>query len=456
MTAFSFATAQQKLSKLGQEHLLKFWGELSKQQQERLLQQIERLDPATLEALCIEFHKTIDTFSYSLEPVQDYFERGDPLDISYGKQLLEKGLCGCILVAGGQGTRLKFDGPKGMYPVSLIRKKTLFQLFAEKTVAAGKQVGCRLPLAVMTSPANRAETVNYFAEHSNFGLHDDQLYFFSQGMLPLFDEHENLFLSSIDSVAEGADGNGSSLHHFVSSGLWDVWQTRGVEYVNYVLVDNPLADPFDANLFGFHARQNNQITVKACRRKDLSEKVGMPVKNRGHLEVIEYSEMPEEERLSVNADGIAKYPIANLSLFCFSMDPLKSLAERYQEMPLHKAHKAVKFIDDEGRPVEPKRPNSWKFERFIFDVLPFAQNVQILLFPRQECFSPLKNAEGEGSPARLAEALQACDRAVFEHMTGNPPLQRPFELSQEFYYPTASHLKKWRGASLPPEGYIEV
>lgn len=263
--------------------------------------------------------------------------------------------------------------------------------------------------------------------------------------MPFLNEEGNLFLDEIDQIAQGPDGNGSSLFHFVHSGIWNGWQSQGVRYLNYILIDNPLADPFDAALIGFHASQGNAITTKCCLRADAYEKVGVLATIGGRVHVVEYTEMPESERCATNSDGRLKYPCANLSLFCFTMEQVKYLA--HNEMPLHLAYKSF------GKTKEQK---AWKFEKFIFDLLPMCDNVKALLYPRERCFAPLKNAEGPDSLAAVQKALQHSDRLVFETITGIKPPETQFELSQDFYYPTQDLLKKWKGRPLPSKSYVEA
>lgn len=287
-----------------------------------------------------------------LQPCLDYAESGNLEDYRLGKQRISEGKVGCMIVAGGQGTRLGFEGPKGMFPIN---NKSLFQIFAEKTVAAGRD----LPLAIMTSPLNDEITKEFFAKNNFFGMKQDQLYFFTQKMLPFLDTDGNMLSES------GPDGNGNSLRYFCESGIWQKWKSMGVEQINFILVDNPLADPFDAELAGYHYRTNADATLKCVLRKNPEEKVGVIAKMGDKIAVIEYSELSVEEA--------KKYPLANISLFCFSMDFIQKCASH--PLPYHAAFKS----------------NVWKRETFIFDNLKIATNVNLLLYPRSECFAPLKD-----------------------------------------------------------------
>ena len=436
---FTFSQAISKLSSIGQQPLLVHWNRLSSEQQKGLLNQIARLDIDQFNYCQLLLKQKPPSPSDEIEPIQDISYSGNTADIKKGKQLLSDGLCGTVILAGGQGTRLKFNGPKGLYPITPIKHKSLFQLFSEKTLAASKQAGRPLSAAFMTSPLNHRTTLDFFEKNSFFGLHSEQISFFSQEMLPLLDQEGHLFLDENHQMAEGPDGNGSFFYHFVHSGLWNKWHEKGIRYLNIILIDNPLADPFDAELIGFHARQGCDVTVKCCIRENPDEKVGVLAQKNKRLHVVEYTEMSREEQTAREADGTLKYRCANLSLFCFGMDSILYLSKKYKEMPLHLAHKN----------------NVWKFEKFIFDVLPMSEQVKAIAYPRERCFAPLKNYQGPDSLASVQKAMQLEDRRIFEEIAGIKPPDHLFELSQDFYYPTPSLLQVWKGRPLPAESYIE-
>lgn len=446
-------TAFEKLRSIGQQHLLEYFDRISDSQQELLLAQIEGLNIPHLRIQQQMLMRSPHAPYRFLDPFRDFDNIDSSENIDLGKRLISEGKVGCLIVAGGQGTRLRFNGPKGMFPVTVIKEKSLFQLFAEKVLAAGNQANRLLPLAVMTSPQNHEQTIHLFKEHQYFGLSEGQVRFFCQEMLPLLDHDGKMFLDTPWHIAMGPNGNGSSLRHFVDSGIWEEWYQQGVRYLNYVLIDNPLADPFDAELFGYQHKQGADVVVKCTPRRDSQEKVGILIKHEDKVKVIEYSELPEEERTGTLEDGSLKHVCANLSLFSFSMDFVKTAAKT--QIPLHVAHKAVKTLTAEGSTIQAKEPNAWKFEEFIFDILPLALKVKALLYPREECFAPLKNAEGDASLSTVHAALQARDRQQFQKISEAEPPDRPFELSQQFYYPTPELLEKWKGMTLPKEEYIQ-
>lgn len=441
-----------KLSSIDQVHLLAYWEALSSQQQKYLATQILNLDIDTYLTQKYMLEPSESKPAPSIGPLGEYAHISG--DVALGQKLLAQKKCGCLLIAGGQGTRLSYDGPKGMFPVSVIKHKTLFQLFAEKTLAAGKQAGCLLPLAIMTSPLNHNRIVAHFEANSYFGLHPSQISFYRQNTLPFLNDKGDLFLEEKFSLAQGPDGNGSALKSFVDAGLWNSWHQLGIEQVHFVLIDNPLADPFDAELLGFHVAQKADVTLKCAQRLDPEEKVGLVVEQEGHIAVIEYSEISQKESQARRPDGTLKYACANLSLFGMSMDFIRHAAyENFPYLPLHKAYKAVKYLDETGRSRISEKPQAWKFERFIFDVLPFANAVKVLVYPREMCFAPLKNATGPDSLETVQAALQHLDKITYEKITGQAAPAQPFELSQDFHYPTPELLQKWHGRPAPSQGH---
>lgn len=447
-----YFAAFEKLKTIGQQHLLSHWELLTSREKTQLLAQIDSLN---VRAFFLQ--REILTNPHSshkvLQPLTDYAKSGNLKDREEGLHLIAEGKVSCLLMAGGQGTRLGIEGPKGMCPVSVIKHKTLFQLFAEKVIAAGKQADRLLPLAIMTSPLNHQITFDFFLKHHFFGLKPEQLFLFSQSMLPFLNQEGQLFLEERCRIAQGPDGNGYALKHFVDSGIWKKWNDQGVRYVNYILVDNPLADPYDAELIGFHHRKQADITVKGTTRRHMQEKVGLLTKKNDKLQVIEYTELPEQERAALSEDGTFKHRCANISLFCFSMDFIDEAAKRQRDMPLHSALKTAKASDSAAAI---HKVAAWKFETFIFDILSFAKKISVILYPREDCFAPLKNLAGDDTIADVKHALQDYDAKVFVQIFGRDPPQYPFELAQEYHYPTSELLRHVRNLPTPKGSYIEI
>lgn len=341
-----------------------------------------------------------------IAPFTEFSHAGNGYDEESGRHALKKGLVGCLMVAGGQGSRLGFDGPKGMFPITEGTKKSLFQLFAEQVVDASLKAHTPLRAAIMTSEQNHEQTVAFFTENHHFGLKIDQVSFFMQGSLPLLDEKGDVIVDLSGEVLKAPDGNGGALHAFYTSGIWQKWYAEGIRYLNFIPVDNPLADPFDPELIGYQIRCKSDVVMKCIERTDPQENVGLIVKEQGKTTVVEYSEISDKCRLSRNDDGTLLYLCANISLFEFTMDFIAYLEKSKWKLPLHKAFKAVKSIAIH-KDILKGPPFAWKFETFIFDVLPAAAKVDVLMCKREMCFAPLKNASGQDSIKTVREAIKS-------------------------------------------------
>lgn len=449
--------AKQKLMRLGQSKLLEHPS--IARDSKKLSVQIENID----EELFFAQQNQIQIKQYDQhlhEPFENFIRSETIVNPHLGLQLMQKGQVGCIIMAGGQGSRLRFNGPKGCFPISIIKQKSLFQIFAEKVYAASKMAGVSIPLAIMTSPTNNLAIHSFFVGNNFFGLDPDQIAFFEQNELPLLDLSGDLFLETADSLACGPNGNGRTLHHFYYSKIWQKWQQQGVSTVSLIPIDNPLADPFDQKLFHFHLNEKNAITLKATHRTDPFEKVGVFVMIEKKIHVIEYTELSTDEKIACDAKGNLKFGCANLSLFCFDMQFIENLVINSARLPLHHAKKSALMLNDSGKSFLPEELNAWKFEEYIFDLLPLAQKVKAIVYPREDIFAPLKNFKGTDSIETVQLALQNSDIQTFCRVSGVTQAavesSKPFELSQSFYYPTEEFLQKWTKKQLPKAaGYIE-
>ncbi len=449
---FTFAEAYAFLTEIGQQHLLEGFAALTHSEQSHLLTQITHLDSSLIKRMqaCL---KQESLQQEPFEPFYAFEKKGSLEDQEQGLTAISKGKCASLIVAGGQGSRLRFEGPKGCFPVSPIKKKSLFQLVIERVSAASKQADYPLECAIMTSPMNHASTACFFDQQGFYSLPPERVHFFFQDIWPLLDFEGKLFFDKPGSIAWGPNGNGGAFYHLLHSGILEKWKKKGVECVFFSPIDNALAFPFDAELVGFHLKHGNEITIKTTFRKDPQENVGILVKRGNSCQVIEYSEFPAEEKGKMNG-GALLHPLANLSLFCFSLSFLEKALEK--KLPLHAAKKAAK-VWKKGTESFPMEPNAWKFEEFIFDLLPLASRVKALVYPREECYAPLKNLKGKDSIETVQEALLAADQRTFQRISGTDlPKDAVFELAQDFYYPTKAIVERWKGNPLPLQDYIEA
>ena len=340
-----------------------------------------------------------------------YSEAGNPDDIALGRALISAGKVGCIVLAGGDGSRLGWAGPKGSFPISLVKQKTLFQLLLERIEAASNHFEEELKVAAMTSPLNH--------EVSEKAL-GHRVELFTQNVLPILGQDQAPL------EEERPNGNGEVLKRFYHSGIYQKWKKAGVELVTVVLIDNPLAEPFDPNQIGIHYKNRAEVTLKAVKKKSPDENVGVIGKKEGRICVVEYSENPPPE-----------WNLANISLFSFSMEFIAKVKE--VELPVHNVKK---FIDT--KPV-------FKQETFIFDLLPHSEKTEVIVYPRTQTFAPLKDRKDVGP---VQKALFERDKKVFTELTGQEPGESIFELDAQFHFPTDAIRQKWRGVPLPPSSYI--
>ncbi len=397
----------------GQGHLFAWWPELHEAERACLLEQADSIDFSLLETLVenLVLHPEKEEAT-ELQPAPiipiprtDAEEKARELAREHGEALLREGKVAALLVAGGQGTRLGFDGPKGAFPIGPVSKKSLFAFFAEKIRAAERRYGPTLPWYIMTSPANDVETREFFERNGFFCLAPDQVHFFVQGTLPAVDRNGKILLASKHEIARSPDGHGGTLRALERSGTLDEMEASGIQEIAYFQVDNVLVKVPDPVFLGYHATAGAEMSSKVVRKAYPEEKVGVIGMRKGRVAVIEYSDLSQEEMLARGPDGELKYWAGSIAIHMIQVAFVKRLRDEGTRLPFHRADKKVPFVGEAGRQVDPDRPNGIKFESFIFDALPYANNPVTLEVRREKEFSPLKNATGASSPETAQRAL---------------------------------------------------
>ncbi len=403
------------LKKHNQGHLLRFRGQLDQSAGKILISQINSLDMPKIELWADKYIKN----EYN-EPLPDKFKAADyypanPQDgktkdkfskaKQLGQELISSGKVGAFVVAGGQGTRLGFDGPKGNYPVSPIKNKTLFQIFAETIKEVSKKYNTTCPWYIMTSPLNDAATKQIFEQNDYFGLKKANVFIFQQGTNPNFDFQGRILLADKGKIACSPDGHGGSLKALYQSRAVKNMRDRGIEYLSYWQVDNPLINIFDPLFIGLHALDNCQMSSKTLIKNSPFEKVGNFCLVDGKINIIEYSDLPDELAKQTNADGSLAFKLGSIAIHIISTDFIESINSEGFSLPLHKAIKKIPYIDEQGNLIKPTEPNGIKLESFIFDAVPMASNSMILETIRAHEFGPVKNATGVDS-AETSRLLQ--------------------------------------------------
>jgi UDP-N-acetylglucosamine/UDP-N-acetylgalactosamine diphosphorylase len=409
----------ERLHRHGQSHLLRWWGELDDNQRARLAAEVASIDFEQLDRLVGELvHAGDASPAPGTEP--------QPIDVvrlpqtdgervvwrrysGIGADALAAGEVGVVLVAGGSGTRLGFEGPKGTFPIGPVSSASLFQIHAEKIVALGRRFGRAIPLYIMTSPENHEATSAFFESHGCFEL--EHVRFFVQGQVPAVDcATGKVLLVSKDKVALAPDGHGGTLAALAAPGpgatpsCLDEMRARGIRTLFYFQVDNPLVRIVDPSFVGLHREADAEISFKVVEKLSPEEKLGVLVKIDDRPHVIEYSDLTPELAARRVPEGPLELWAGNVAVHLFERAFVERLVAEHR-LPFHRALKKVPFMDEHGLSVSPAEPNAVKFEQFIFDSLPLAERFTAVETDRAGEFEPLKNAVGQDSPATVHQRM---------------------------------------------------
>ncbi len=407
-----------------QDHIFRYWDELDPTQRNNLLTQLEEVDfdlLTTLNSDLIHGSKK-NGLAGNLEPAefiklpktQDEEVRFEKAKTA-GEEALRAGRVAAFLVAGGQGSRLGFDGAKGKFPISPVKNKTLFQLHAEKILASSKKYGVTIPWYIMTSLLNHAETETFFKENDFFGLNSSDVVFFTQAMIPALDPDGKLVMDARDNIFRNPNGHGGSLAALKTSGALDDMKRRGIDLISYFQVDNVLIKICDPVFIGFHVLQEAEMSAKIVVKTDPAEKVGVVGFMDGELGVIEYSDLSEADETARNGDGSLKFQAGSIAIHIFNAEFVERETDGGLNLPWHLAHKKIPYLNENGELVNPESPNAYKFETFVFDALGHAKSTVILEVDRREEFSPVKNAEGSDSPDTARKDMVAQYKRWLQH-----------------------------------------
>jgi UDP-N-acetylglucosamine/UDP-N-acetylgalactosamine diphosphorylase len=404
---------RERLRQYGQEHVLRWWDRLNDRERQELLDQLRAIDLEQLQQLYARRDtRFVAPGGERIKPVPVVQpDPGDHTARRRGEEALERGEVAALVVAGGQGTRLGFDHPKGMFAIGPVSGKSLFQILAEKVLALSRRYGKSIPFLVMTSPATDAETRAFFETHHHFGLPADTVFFFCQGTMPALDQATGrLLLEAPGRLFTSPNGHGGTLLGLADSGLLDRLQRQGIRQVFYFQVDNPLVKIADPLFLGYHIAADAEASSKIVPKEGPTDKVGNLVMVDGRCTIIEYSDLPEDLARQTEEQGRLRIWAGSPAIHIFSVDFLSRLTDTRRPMgrrqfPYHVARKKVPYLDDQGNLVQPAQENALKFELFIFDVLPMAERWTVVETSRREEFVPVKNATGPDSPATVRQAI---------------------------------------------------
>lgn len=398
----NYNKAMEKLEKYGQEHVLKYYDELPDEQRNTLIEQIDRTD-FTVIGQAAETGKrgiiapikamTIPEIAMGRER----FER-------IGMEAVKAGKLGAVLLAGGMGTRLGSDAPKGMYDIGISKPVYIFQRLIENLMKVVEKAGNYIQLFVMTSEKNHDATVGFFKEHDYFGYDKDYIAFFKQDMAPAADFDGKVYMEAKDSIATSPNGNGGWFLSMKKSGLLELVEKRGIEWLNVFAVDNVLQSIADPVFAGAVLEGGYSVGSKVIRKVNPQEKVGVMCTEDGRPSIVEYIELTEDMLTQRDENGEYAYNFGVILNYLFKVDKLVNLLER--KLPYHKSAKKIPYINEAGELVKPEEPNGYKYEQFILDMIQLLDSCLSFEVVREKEFAPIKNKTGVDSVESARELLR--------------------------------------------------
>ena len=446
----------------GQHHILDHYRGLNSKKRESFISGLAQLDFSLAFKLYVELpkEKTSSRDSSRIEPAlilpiprtaEEIEQRKEAMKL--GESLIRENQVAVLIVAGGQGTRLGFPGPKGSLPISPIRKKPLFQLFAESIRAISDRYRANPPLLIMTSQENHEETQAFFESHGFFGLKRSQVHFFSQGMLPTLTPEGKLILKDSENFLANPDGHGGSLKALYGSGLAGRLKEQGISELFYCQVDNPLAKIADPAFIGYHRREKADISTKVVRRRNMEEKVGIYGMVDGRPAIIEYSDFSPEDYRSLDEGGNIRYWAGNIAIHMISLSFVERLNREGFALPYHRA---IKEVEGLGWGGGSERMTGLKFETFVFDSIPLAQKSICMEVAREEEFAPVKNQSGIDSPDTARQAMNGLFRRWLVEAGAGVSPQARIEGSPLFALDKEEVMEKLKGkkVAVPEDTYF--
>ena len=389
------------LKKYGQEHLLSNYEKLSNEDKNRLLNDILTIDFGEISKLyeqtkhkikfenCkIEPIEHVDKAKLSNEEIQKYSE--------IGIEQIKKGKLAAVTMAGGQGTRLGHNGPKGTFDLGLDSHKSIFEILCDTLKLARKKYGVVVPWYIMTSDENNDETVEFFEKNNYFDYPKEAVKFFIQGEMPMINTEGKILLNEEGLIKQAGAGHGAIFEAMRKNGIIYEMQNKGIEWVFIGGVDNVLVKMVDPVLIGLSIERNVLAAGKSVVKANPHEKVGVFCKKDRKPSVIEYSEISNELAEAVDEKGELLFGESHILCNQFNIKILEELAKN--KLPYHVAFKKATYMDEKGNIISPTEPNAYKFEAFIFDAFSSIPEMLVMRVKREEEFAPVKNAEGVDSP----------------------------------------------------------
>lgn len=402
-----YIQAKAKLDACGQAHLLRFYDSLSDSEQYQLLEQIDALDVQLLDVFAAYQHqgelqrgKLEPLGALTLKEIADNREKFE----SAGLDAIRQGKVGAVLLAGGMGTRLGFDKPKGMYNIGLTRQLSIFECLINNLMEVVDKAGAFVPLFVMTSEKNDEDTREFFEENKYFGYNPEYVHFFVQEMAPAVDADGKILLEEKGRIATSPNGNGGWFISLVKAGLLNLLQREGIEWLNIFAVDNVLQKIADPCFIGATLLSGCESGSKVVSKAFPEERVGVLCLEDGKPSIVEYYEMTDEMIQNREPDGTLSYNYGVILNYLFRVDKLTELMN--DKLQVHIVHKKVPYLDENGTLIKPEEPNAYKFETLVLDMIHMQKNCLSYEVERNKEFAPVKNADGVDSVVSARELLQ--------------------------------------------------
>ncbi len=391
------------LNMLEQEHIVKRLKSLSEEEQLEMVSHIESLDFSVLNAGDSEEKrgKFEPLFATTLSDIAKNHERYTEA----GLKAIREGKVGAVLLAGGQGSRLGFDHPKGMYNIGVNKELYIFECLINNLLDVVKEAGAWVPLFIMTSADNNKETREFFEAHNYFGYSSDNVWFFVQEQLPTVDTNGKLMLSGKGRIAMAPNGNGGWYASMAKTGMLKIVQNAHIEWLNVFAVDNVLQRIADPCFVGAVIESGKVSGAKVVAKADAEEKVGVLCLEDGRPSIVEYYEMTDEMLHSREADGTLSYNYGVILNYLFRVDKLNNTLS--VKLPLHRAFKKLKYMTNEGEIITPTEPNAYKFETLALDMVKLQDDCLAYEVDRNKEFAPVKNKTGVDSVDTARELLKA-------------------------------------------------
>lgn len=395
---------KEKLKSIGQEQLLRYESELSEDRRQALYEQIESIDFDVVKLIGqrtnpVERGKITPLKALELADIEAKKSEYEECGI----KALREGKVAAVLLAGGMGTRLGSNDPKGMYNIGLTHDLFIFECLINNMLDVVKRVGTYFHLFVMTSDLNNDATVKFFEEKNYFGYPKEYVSFFKQEMAPCCDYNGKVFLERKDKVAVSPNGNGGWFQSMMKSGILDKAKKAGVEWFNAFAVDNVCQRICDPAFIGATIMENRTVGAKVVRKADPYEKVGAICLENGRPSIVEYYELTDEMANETDERGERVYNFGVILNYLFNLSDLERIVN--EELPCHVVEKKIPYLDESGVEIKPESPNGCKFEQLILDMIYLSESCLPFEVVREKEFAPIKNKTGVDSVESARELL---------------------------------------------------